>query len=50
MADFIQITEIETSMTVLKESISSNLADNRLLNTYLSIIDGFVSFCQKSTS
>lgn len=50
MADFIQITEIETSMTVLKETISSNLADNRLINTYFRIIDGFVRFCKKSTS
>lgn len=50
MADFIKISEIETSMAVLKENISSNLADNRLTNTYFSIIDGFVRFCQKSTS
>ncbi len=50
MADFIQITEIETSMAVLKENISSNLADSKLINTYFRIIDDFVRFCQKSTS
>lgn len=50
MADFIQIPKIETSMEVLKETISLNLADDRLTKTYAKIIDGFVLFCKNSST
>jgi len=50
MADFMQMGELIITMEGLKNRISSNLSDLRLIKFYGTVIDNFVSFCEEKES
>lgn len=50
MADFMQMGELIIAMEGLKNRISSNLSDLRLIKFYSTVIDNFITFCKKKES